>query len=123
MKGKKNMPIMDIKTPKLPKDKKDALAKGISEAVLPFIAPHFQIFFNEYEEIYLNGEQVSEPDSLTMTMEGPDLTREQLDALAKAVNDAVMKVLNTGTTFVYHPNENRHILLNGKTLASLMEKK
>lgn len=110
------MPIMDIKTPKLPKDKKDALAKGISEAVLPFIAPHFQIFFNEYEEIYLNGEQVSEPDSLTMTMEGPDLTREQLDALAKAVNDAVMKVLNTGTTFVYHPNENRHILLNGKLL-------
>jgi|GEM_PF-5910448 len=49
----KTMPIMDIRTLRLPKDKKDALAKGISEAVLPFIAPHFQIYFNEYEEIYL----------------------------------------------------------------------
>ena len=100
----KTMPIMDIRTLRLPKDKKDALAKGISEAVLPFIAPHFQIYFNEYEEIYLNGEQVAEPDSL-----------------AKAVNDAVMKVLNTGTTFVYHPNESKHVLLNGKSLASMME--
>lgn len=115
------MPIMDIRTLRLPKDKKDALAKGISEAVLPFIAPHFQIYFNEYEEIYLNGEQVAEPDSLTMTMEGPELSQEQLDALAKAVNDAVMKVLNTGTTFVYHPNESKHVLLNGKSLASMME--
>lgn len=112
---------MEIKTLRLSKEKKDALAKNISEAVLPFIAPHFQIFFNEYDEIYLNGEQVEVPDALTMIMEGPDLTLEQLDALAKAVNDAVMKVLNTGTTFMYHPNENKHILLNGKTLASMMK--
>ncbi len=58
-----------------------------------------------------------------MTMEGPDLSQEQLDALANDVNDAVLKAINTGTTFIYHPNENKHILLNGKTLASMMEKK
>lgn len=118
------MPIMDVKTFKLTKEKKDALAESISEAVLPFIAPHFQIYFNEYEngDIYLNGKQVEVPDALTLSMDGgPELSQEQLDTLAKAVNDAVMKVLNTGTTFIYHPSENKNILLNGKTLASMLD--
>ena len=114
------MPLIQVMSGKLKKEKKDMLAEKIYTCARQVMkAPSIKIFFNEYDAIYDNGIAVDTQD-FEMIIEGPDLSRDQMSSMVKQMQIEVQKALDDAdfkVISVYHVNDHDHISNNGMLLS------
>ncbi len=119
------MPLINVMCEKLTKETKDIIAEKLYACARQAMkAPSIKIFFNEYDTIYDNGIAVDTQD-FEMIIEGPDLSKDQLSAMARQMQIEVQQAMDDpdlNVISVYHVNDHDHISNNGILLSERKSK-
>jgi hypothetical protein len=116
------MPLLDIKTLKLDKAAKDRIAMKMYKEVGDIIKiPSIEVYFNEYDSFYLNGEAATK-NFVTVFFDGPELPQEMITQMCAVTFAVIKEVLGDSCSqanFACRGSKHTHVGHGGKLLAEL----
>lgn len=119
------MPSIHIKTVKLDQVTKNLMAERLYETYKNVIKmPTIEIFFDEYENYYIQGKLVDTCNTITVKLQGHPLSKEEKADLCKSIAEVVKNSVNDPSfkmsNFYYESPNHDDYGLNGKLLSDLL---
>lgn len=115
------MPVVKLMSNPLSTEQKDSIAPALYDVLVKHIhVPHIEIFFDGYDALWAFGKKKAGYHSMACIVEGPDLPPDTMTALSNDMLRVFRDILGDpefGMTFIYHANDDNHIVIDGELLA------